>query len=204
MQIILSSLAIIISLVAYAYYIWDIWKNNIKPHPLSWFVWTVLMGIGFYIQVISGGGWSSFVLGIASSVSLFIFLYGLYVGWKEKAIQESYTRLEWWSFVGAIFILIFYLFTQNGFVSVILISIVDALGFVPTYIKTWRAPHEEQVAIYGLSAIKFIFVAFSLEVFSFETAFYPIVLVFSNGLFVIFALFRRRMISMSKIKDFQL
>ncbi|MBP9715334.1 MAG: hypothetical protein KBD52_02500 [Candidatus Pacebacteria bacterium] len=185
-------IAVILEVFAYSLYFRDTIKNKIKPHPMSWFVWFLLGGVGFFIQVKAGAGLASIVTAISSLACLIILSYGVIKSFKQGLSYIKYSKSEWISFIFALLIFIFYLTTKNGLVSIILVALVDTLGFVPTFIKTWRNPHEEQIFLYIISLTKYTLVLLTLVVFSMETAFYPAVLVFTNLSFVLFAFFRRK------------
>jgi hypothetical protein len=185
-------IAVVLEVFAYYLYFRDTIKNKIKPHPMSWFVWFLLGGVGFFIQVKAGAGLASIVMAISSVACFLILSYGIIRSLKQGLSYIKYSRSEWISFISALLIFIFYLTTKNGLVSIILVALVDTLGFVPTFIKTWREPHQEQVFLYIISLTKYVLVLLTLAVFSMETAFYPAVLVFTNLSFVTFSFFRRR------------
>ena len=55
-KIILGSLAGIIAIVSYIPYLKDVLKGKTKSHAFSWFVWAMLTGIGFAVQIFEHGG----------------------------------------------------------------------------------------------------------------------------------------------------
>ena len=82
--------------------------------------------------------------------------------------------------------------TDDPVGSVILITIIDALAFVPTFRKSYHKPNEETASTYSLSALKFAVAIAALSTVSVTTALYPLSLVVTNGVFVMMLLSRRK------------
>ena len=79
-----------------------------------------------------------------------------------------------------------------------LITVIDALGFVPTFRKSYSRPFEETAVTYAISGLKFVVAILALENLSLVTWLYPASLVLMNGLFVGMVLTRRRQLSAPK------
>ncbi|HYD35207.1 MAG TPA: hypothetical protein VD999_04025 [Vitreimonas sp.] len=186
MKEILGLLATAIALAGYIPYFRDIWAGRTKPHAFSWLVWGILTAIGFFSQISDGAGPGAWVTGFTALVCVFIFSAALKNGRKDI------TALDWMSLVGAIFALICWWVTKTAFLSVLLISLIDLLGLVPTVRKSYYKPYEETLITYVLSGFKFVLAIAALEKMSFITAFYPASLIFSNFFFVTLLVIRRR------------
>lgn len=182
----LTFLAIGIGIVSYISYFRDIFAGRTKPHTFTWLVWAVLTTIGFAGQLAGGGGAGVWVTGFTALVAFIIFGLALFRGEKEIA------RSDWLSLSGAVLALLLWFITKGPLLSVILITVIDALGFYPTFRKSYRKPGEETLSTYALSSIKFIFALFALDHFTVITALYPASLVVANAAFVVMLIIRRR------------
>lgn len=182
----LGVVAIIIGIAAYIPYLRDLFRGKTRPHVFSWFIWGLMTAIGFFAQISEGAGAGAWIGAFTASVSFFIAIYALRRG------EKNITPLDWASFLGAVLAIAFWMITKEPLVAVILIVIIDALGFVPTFRKSYTKPHEETLVSYFLNGTKFIPALFALEVFSPTTALYPIYLVVANYSFVAMLMTRRK------------
>jgi hypothetical protein len=158
---------------------------------MSWFVWFLITTVGFIIQVKGGAGPASAILAISAVACLGVFIYSFARSRKEGFHYIKYSHTEWASFILALFVFVFYITTKNAVLSIILVALIDTLGFLPTYVKTWRDPYSETTFLYIISFIKYGLVLLTLSTFSMETAFYPAVLVATNLGYTVFAEYRR-------------
>lgn len=185
-KIILALLATLIGLIGYIPYFRDIFKGTTKPHVFSWFIWSLLTGIAFAAQVVEGAGPGAWVTGftavVCSAVAVLAFSKG------EKEITKS----DWVCLVLALLGIALWLVTDNPLTAVIVVTITDALAFIPTFRKTYFKPHEETLTEYALAAVKFFISIIALESLTLSTWLYPASLVIMNGAFVVMALIRRR------------
>ena len=181
----LGLLALTIGLISYIPYFRGILANKTKPHAFSWFIWGLLTAIAFFAQVTSGAGPGAWVTGFSAIVCFIIVGFALVKG--EKKITPS----DWATFIAALATLPIWYATDNPLYAIILITLIDALGFYPTFRKSWHKPQEEVTVTYSLSAVKFAIALGALQNLNWTTALYPASLVFMNGAFVIMVLWRR-------------
>jgi hypothetical protein len=182
----------IISLIAefgvfLPYYI-NIWKGRARPHLFSWTTWGILTGLGFILSFSEGGGGGSLIFAVQSILCLGIAIYALVKG------ENNITRIDWIVFISAIIITIFYTLTKNASLSVLLAATIDCLGFIPTFRKSYLKPHDEPMLTYFLACFGVLFSIIALQVYNFVTILYPLTLVITNLVFVIFLFIRRRSI----------
>lgn len=185
----LGIIAIVIGLIGYVPYFRNIASGKTKPHAFSWFVWGVLTAIAFFGQVTSNGGAGTWVTGVTALLCIIIFLFALWRGTKD------FPLVDWLSLLGAGLALALWAITKNPLTAIILVTVIDALGFFPTFRKSYFRPHEETAFTFSLSGIKFIFGIAALSTFSLVTVLYPLSLVITNLLFVVMVLIRRRQLT---------
>lgn len=83
----------------------------------------------------------------------------------------------------------------------ILITVIDTLGFAPTFRKAYHKPQEETLITFALSAVKFVISIVALSNYSTVTVLYPASLVLMNGLFVAMLIIRRKQLGITKEKS---
>jgi hypothetical protein len=183
---VLGIIAIAVGFVSYIPYFRDIFLGQTKPHMFSWFVWAVLEGTAFFAQLSKGAGAGAWVTGTTSILCLSVFVVSLSRGEKDITLSDKL------SLVGALLGIVLWYFSRNALTAVILVSITDFLGFVPTFRKSYFKPREETAKLYAMSVLKLAFSLFALQSFNLTTALYPISLILTNASFITMVLLRRR------------
>lgn len=186
---ILGTIAVIIAVISYIPYFRDIFAGKTKPHAFTWLVWAILNGIAFAGQVHDNGGAGAWAVGFTTLATFSIFLIALVKG--EKDIR----RFDWLCLIGAMLSLIPWIITSEPLISVILITIIDVFGFMPTVRKSIRKPHQETLTTYALSTLKYGLVVAALQSYTLVTVLFPLSIAILNGLFVLLLLIRRRQIT---------
>lgn len=187
-KIVLATAATIISFIGYLPYIRDVLKGTTKPHLFTWLIWTLLTGIAFLAQVAGGGGTGAYVTAFSTIMCLIIAVLAFPRG------EKNITRLDWACFIAALFGIVLWQLTGDPLLAVIIVVATDTVAFVPTFRKAFWKPREETAIMYALDTIRFILAIIALESFSVTTWLYPAAVAFTDGIFVIFVLIRRRQI----------
>jgi hypothetical protein len=187
-KVVLTVIAVAIGLASYIHYGWNVFQGKIKPHAFSWLVWGVLDMTIFPIQLLENAGPGAWVTGITGITTFIIFGLALAKG------DRKFVFFDWASLAGAAFAMVLWAITKQPLYSVILVTIIDFLGFLPTWRKGYYKPHEEGLLPFWVGALKFGISIFALESFTVTTWLYPVSLVISNGLFVPMVLWRRRQV----------
>ncbi|MBI3573263.1 MAG: hypothetical protein HY092_03635, partial [Candidatus Kerfeldbacteria bacterium] len=155
----------------------------------SWLVWGILTGIVFFGQIAGHGGPGAWVTGFTAVICLVIFFLALSKGEKKIVL------VDWLSLLGAGVALLLWAITKSPLLSVILVTLIDAFGFFPTFRKAYSKPREETLVQYVLAGLKFVLAFFALTKVSIITVFYPASLVIMNWAFVLMLVVRRRQLS---------
>jgi hypothetical protein len=187
----LGMLSVAIAIAAAAIYVHQTLRGEVRPHPLSWFVFGVLSGVGYWVQSDEGAAQGSWAL-LAMTVICFVF-----VAASVARGERSFSRQEW-AFVaasGAAFVL--YLFTREPNLAAGLITLIDALGYGPTFARGWSQPQKDSVASFALNGVKFIPSLMAMAPVTFATSFYPATLLILNTAVSIMLVARRRALETS-------
>jgi len=106
--------------------------------------------------------------------------------------ERDMSRSDWYCLCFAIAAIPLWIITSTPLWSVLLITVIDAVGFYPTIRKSYYKPSEETASTYVLASVKCTLSIAALETFSVVTALYPASLVIMNGAFVAMLLWRRK------------
>lgn len=179
----------VLGIISFIPYFRDVLRRKTKPHLFTWLVWGVVIAIAFIAQVLRGAGPGSWITGITSFTCFLTAALAVHYGEKDVRV------LDWLSLLGAAFSLVLWAITSDPLMAVILICVVDALGFVPTLRKGWAKPHEETLIFYVLSFLKFAAGLIALRSYSPTTYLFPALVAFINAFFSATLILRRRFIS---------
>lgn len=195
MKAFLGIAATLLALYSYVPYFRDIFAGKTKPHAFSWLVWFLLTAVAFVAQIKDNGQAGAWVTGFTAIVALMIFIAAITRG--EKDITKS----DWLCLIGSFLAMGLWAITDSALTAVVLITIIDALGFAPTFRKAFHNPQEETLITFALSAVKFVIAIAALSNYSSVTVLYPASLVLMNGLFVTMLIIRRKQLGITKEKN---
>lgn len=186
LKIFIGLIAGVVGGLCFVPYFRDIFLHKTKPHIYTWLIWSLLQGTSVFIMLYGGAGIGvlPFVIGTILCGSIFIlsFKYG----------TKNITLFDTICLIGALFALTFYIFLHDPLVSIILVSLIDFIGFVPTFRKSYVEPKTETSSTYLISAISSILAIGALLNYSFITLLYPITLILTDMTCWSIIIFRRR------------
>ena len=185
-KILLGVLTVVLTVIAYIPYIRDVLKKKTKPHIFTWLIWSILTGIAFVAQVVGGGGSGAWATASVAIVDLVIFILSVSYG------DRRFSPLDWTSLVAALFAIFLWILTENPLFSVVLITGAAALGFIPTFHKSFSRPNEETLLTYTLNTFKQGLSLVALKSVTATTAVFPAALVLLNGALSLFIFVRRK------------
>jgi hypothetical protein len=185
-RIIISLIAVILSLWGYGVYISDILKRKTVPHTFTFLIWAIASSITWALQVYGGAGVGSWITFVVSAICIFIFFLSLKYG--EKKI----TTLDVVFFSLSLIALLLWLVAKQPVWSTVLIVATDVLGFGPTVRKSWNKPYEESLFTWELTAFRHALGILALERFNILTLLYPVAWVAANILFSLMLIIRRK------------
>jgi hypothetical protein len=164
----ISVAAIALTFVAYAPYIKAILNSRVKPHFFSWLIWSLTTSIVFIAQVNAEGGVGAWPTGASAVITIYVAWLALHLRSDMRA-----TRSDWVFLLTALLSLPLWFFTADPLWSVVILTLVDAIGFGPTLRKAWQKPHEESSLFYTLFAVRSSLSVLALESLTLTTALFP-------------------------------
>lgn len=176
---------LILGTISYVFYIADVVRGKTKPHAFSWLVWGLLGLTVWLIQVAEQSGPGAWVFAYGAVACAFIFVLALKKG------ERNIVLIDWIFLAGALLAYFLWLFTEQALPSIVLLSLIDAIGYLPTFRKSYHKPFEETASMYWLSMIKNIFTILALNNLSLVTVLYSASLLFMNTTFTSMLYWRR-------------
>lgn len=187
-KITLSIIAILLTFIAYLPYIRDALRGKTTPHVYTWFIWGFVTAITYGLQVNAGAGVGSWVTLVVAVFCFIVFALGIRN--KKKDITLADTVFLILAFI-ALFI---WLIAKQPILSVILISSIDMLGFIPTIRKSWNKPYSETLFSYELDFFRHGLSILALQKYSIITWLYSATWMVACGLFSIMLIIRRKQV----------
>jgi len=178
--------SVFIAIASIIPYVRDIFRGQTKPHVYSWLIWTILQIIGAAAQFQDGAGYGAWALAIAALGSFLIFIFSFKYGTK------NITRFDLACLIASCITLIVYFGMNNPLYAVLLVVIIDLLGFLPTFRKGWEEPSTETTSTYALSGFANFLGLFALQNYTLITTMYIGSLFLTNASFVTMIILRKK------------
>ena len=185
-KIIFSILSITVASISYVPYFRDIFKGRTKPHLFSWFIFSITTGIIFALQMKGGAGIGGWITLLLAFIFFAIFLLSIKYGTKDiKPIDIVFLIL-------ALCAIPIWLIAEQPIISILLLTTIDMLGFIPTIRKSWNNPYSETLSMYTVTVFRYVLVFPSLETYNILTLLFPVVWLIANIVLVLVLVRRRK------------
>jgi hypothetical protein len=165
---ILSAIAILLTLAAFAPYFYAIVRGATRPHVFSWIIWGTTTFVVFLAQLEGKGGVGAWPIGVSGIVTIVIACLAY-----AKRSDISITKTDWVFFASAVSALPFWYLTADPLWAVVILTTVDVLGFGPTIRKAYHYPRSESLFFFALFATRNLLVIMALEHYSLTTILFP-------------------------------
>lgn len=146
-KLILGVLGAGITLWAYILYIKGVFAGRNEPHIYSWLIWAITIGTAAAGILYSGEVLGSLALVASALLSTCITLLAIKYGTK------NITRLDTVTLLAAFLAIVVWWQLNDPILAIIMVMLIDAAGFLPTYRKTWSEPESEDSTFWFLIAI---------------------------------------------------
>lgn len=183
---IFGAIAVVLTFAAFYPYFRGILKGLTRPHVFSWVIWAFGTVIVFLAQLSDGAGIGAWPIGLSGALT-----FGVAGLAYLKRGDRSIVRSDW-IFLGlAATALPLWFFTNTALSAVLILTLVDLLGFGPTVRKAYHLPYEENAALFAIGAFRNAFVILALENYSWTTVLFPAAVGLACVLFVPLIFVRR-------------
>ena len=184
---IFASIAIVLTLVSFYPYIRSIQKGETKPHYFSWIIWGLTTTLSSFTQLADSGGVGAYSVFIAGIICFYI----AYLAYQQK---RDYTidRGDLITFYVALGSLVVWYITSNPLWTALILTMVDSIGFIPTFKKSYNYPWEEHIGFYLLISVKNLFSIVAMENYTITTTIFLWVINILSVFFIFFLLWRRK------------
>lgn len=184
-----AGIAIVLTLYGFIPYLRSIFSGSTKPHVFSWVIWGSTTFVVFLAQIQSGAGVGAWPIGISGSITLLVAA----LAYMRRA-DISITALDWSFFILAMLSLPLWYVTSDPLWTVIILTVVDILGFGPTLRKAYAMPHSESLPFYLIFTLRNLCVVLALESYSLTTVLFPAAIAVACIGLILMVVVRRRQV----------
>ncbi len=138
-KIVFGILATVVTIGGYIPYFRDIFAKKTKPHLYTWLVWGLTQGTATVALISGGGKWGAISLFVGTILVAVIFLLCFKYGTK------NITRADTITLIAALVAILVWWQLDSPLLAVLMVSLIDALGYIPTFRKTFVDPTSETI-----------------------------------------------------------
>lgn len=179
LQVLIVIIASLLAVIGNISYLRDALTGKVKPHPYTWFIWSIVSLTTFLGGLAKGAGIGAIPTGIAEGFTVLIFLLSLkYLfqgGAKHIRVIDNYFL------AAALLGLIPWALTKDPTLSVIIAVSIDLVAFIPTLRKASRYPETETPILYGTNVFRHVLTMLSLSSYNIATTLHSIAMLVANG-----------------------
>jgi len=189
LKVLFGSLAAFIAVINYLPYLVGVTKQTLHPHAFSWIIFTIITATVSVAQFTAGAGPGAWAAGATSLTTFFIALFAIKNGGYRITNSDKLTL------TGALCAIPAWIITTNPLTAVILLTLIEILGFVPTYRKAWLQPYEESGLAFSLTILKYVLALAAMQHYTLTTTLFPAALILLSTLLLIELTWRKRVVT---------
>ena len=183
----LSTVAIALTFIAFLPYIRSILQGKTKPHVFSWVIWGSTTFVVFLAQLADKGGAGAWPTGVSGIITLYV----AFLAYLKKS-DSTITGTDWVFFILAMTSLPLWYLTSDPLWAVVILTLVDVIGFGPTFRKTYTHPFEEQLTLFAILTARNLISILALEHYTITTVLFPAAIAAVCVVFIVVVIYRRR------------
>lgn len=164
----LAGLSALISIGTIIYYVRTILSGKIKPHMFTWLIWGIVTAVVAVTQISSKGGAGS-ILAVIVTVNCFIV-----AGMAYYKGDRSFPWFDKVCLIACIIAIALWPMMKAPLLSLVMVTIIDTFGFIPTLRKSFKNPQEENLIVFFFYGLAYLISVFALEKVNWLTSLYPI------------------------------
>ncbi len=146
-KFIIASIASLLMITAYIPYFKDIFAHKTKPHMFTWLIWGITQSTATVALLYGGGKFGSISLIMGTILVTVIFLLSFKYGTRDITNSDKLVLIL------ALIAIIIWWQLDSPLVAVIMISLIDGIGYIPTIRKSIKNPWSETLSFWIIMAI---------------------------------------------------
>lgn len=187
-KIILTIIATGIAVAAFFPYVKDIFSLKTKPHAYTWLIWAITQGTAILGILYGSGSWGALSLTVGTFCVIAVFLFSLKYGTKNITKSDTATL------IAALSAIVVWWQLDQPLVSVLMVSAIDVMGYVPSFRKSYREPWSETLISWILFSVSNMFAILALKEYNLLTVTYLAATASANIALFLMCYFRRQFV----------
>jgi len=187
-KVVAAVFAVLIGVGAFLPYLLDTVRKKTRPHAYTWLIWLLTQGTAVAGIWYGGGGLGAIALTIGVFFVGIVFLFSLWYGTRNIKRSDTVVLLA------AIAAILVWWQLDNPLLAVLMVSVIDVLGYIPSWRKSITEPWAETLWSWTAFSIGNMFAIAALSEYNFLTISYLISITIANVILVAICLYFRRSI----------
>ena len=156
--------------------------RKFKPHRVTYGIFVLITAVTFINQVVNGGGYSSYFMGVSFLGVSIVFLFSFKYGMGGSSLLDKV------ALVSALLLAIYWISSGDSRYSTVIAVLIDIIALIPTITKAYGHPKTEIYLNWMISAFAGLLSLLAIPEFDWILYLFPIYIFFANFC-VIFAKF---------------
>ena len=166
-------------------YFRDIFAWKTKPHVYTWLIWSLTQWI-WTAGIFYWWGWIWWIYLSVSTILVFTIFIASFFRWEKNiTLHDTIVLLV------ALMAIWIWVFLDHPLLSVLLVSAIDVIWYIPTFRKSYSKPYSETASTWATFTIANIFSMLALSEYNLLTMSYLVAISFMNIVLLIFIIARR-------------
>ena len=160
-----------------------------KPHSYTWLIWIITLGTALTGMWYGGGNWGLLSMLTGTILVCIVFILSFKYGTKNITREDTIILiaalcaiLVWWQL-------------DKPILSIIMVTAIDVLGYIPTFRKSYIEPWSETMTTWFLFTVSNILAILSLSQYNLLTMTYLTASMVANIALFLLCYFRRFKVS---------
>lgn len=180
-------IAVVLTILAYIPYVRGVSAGKVQPHVFSWIIWGITTCIVFFAQLVSHGGIGTLPIAFSGVTTFLVAIFAY-----QRRGKINITKMDWFFFLLALSSLPFWFYFSSPLAAVIVLSLADTLGFIPTIRKGYGLPHSEPLGFYLAFLFRNTLAMLALAEWNFTNLLFPGSVGLTCLVFVLLVKFRQQ------------
>lgn len=172
--------AAVLALVGNIPYLRAVLRKEVKPHPYSWFVWSIVSAVTLLGGIQKGAGFAAVAIAASEVFTILIFIFALRNGIRESF--KNVPKQDTLFLIVALLGLVPWWITKDPTLSVVVVVCIDLVAFIPTLIKTYKDPKSESGILFVMNVLRHILILCTVSEYNIATTFHSIAMILTNSL----------------------